>query len=302
MKVLVTGAAGFIGSHVVDLLLMEGHEVMCLDDLSSGKLENMPKGVNFHKMNVGSWYELVAEFVDFEPEWVVHLAAQPSICDSIDNPIRDGYINVLGTLNVIRASQKIGAKRLIFSSTSAIYDEGDIPPLRENQRLNPQSPYGISKLAADSYIRNLMPHEGTVLRFGNVYGPRQVPIGSNQVIPRMIRHFEKGDSFFIHGNGEQIRDFVYVEDVALACLMALTAEPTGIYNIASGLGHSVNIIGSYLEKIYAAEGYIWEHDGEEDPRREVVLNITHAIDELAWIPKTSLFDGLTKTVEWWRSQ
>jgi UDP-glucose 4-epimerase len=302
MRVLVTGAAGFVGSHVVDLLLKEGHEVMCLDDLSSGKIENLPKGVNFHKMNIGSWYELVAEFVDFEPQWVVHLAAQPSICDSIDNPIRDGYVNVMGSLNVIRASQKIGVKRLVFSSTSAVYDDRVFTPIEEDDLKTPNSPYGISKLAAESYVRNLMPDEGTVLRFGNVYGPRQVPLGENQVIPRMIRHFEKGDSFFIHGSGEQIRDFVYVEDVALACLMALMAEPTGIYNIASGLGHSVNIVGSYLEKVYGAEGYVWEYDEEDDPRRVVVLNINHALDEIAWIPKTRLFDGLTKTVEWWKSQ
>lgn len=302
MKVLITGAAGFIGSHVVDLLLKEGHQLCCLDDLSTGKRENLPYKIDFAKMDVGNWWDLVAEFVDFEPDWVVHLAAQPSICESIDNPIRDGYVNVMGTLNVIRASQKIGVKRLVFSSTSAVYCENIFTPFEEDDHKSPNSPYGISKLAAESYVRNLMPGEGTVLRFGNVYGPRQVPLGSNQVIPRMIRHFEHGDSFFIHGNGKQARDFVYVEDVALACLMALTAEPTGIYNIASETGHSVNIIGSYLEEIYGVKGYVWEHDDEEDPRRLVILKVTHAMDELGWIPKTGILDGLTKTVEWWKAQ
>lgn len=222
MKILCTGACGFIGSHVVDLFLKEGHKVLCLDDLSSGRRDNLPPKADFFEINIGSWYDLVAEFVDFEPEVVIHLAAQPSICESFDNPVRDGYINVMGTLNVIRASMKTGVQRLVFSSTSAVYSElFSTLLLSEDFPRLPQSVYGISKLAAESYARLLMPENSVVLRLGNVYGPRQIPLGENQVIPRMIRHFEKGDKFFIHGDGLQERDFVYVEDVQKPAFLLL---------------------------------------------------------------------------------
>jgi UDP-glucose 4-epimerase len=248
-KILCTGAAGFIGSHVVDLLLKEGHEVWCIDDLSTGKRNNLPKKIEFAHVDVRGWYDLVSEFVDCEPEVVIHLAAQPAISTSWNNPIMDGFTNVIGTLNVIRASQKIGVKRLIFSSTSAVYWDGLLKSIEENDTLSPQTPYGVSKLAAETYVRMLMPEEGTVLRFGNVYGPRQVPLGENQVIPRMIQHFERGDKFFIHGDGNQARDFIYVEDVARAVLCAIEGRPD-TYNVASGKAVSVNRIAAHIEEIY----------------------------------------------------
>ena len=301
-KVLVTGAAGFIGSHVVDMLLKAGHDVWCIDDLSSGLRSNLPEKIEFAEINVASWYDLVAEFVDCEPEIVIHLAAQPSICESFDNPIRDGHVNVMGTLNVIRAAQKIGAQKLIFSSTSAVYwDLYSDLPTPEEWPCKPGTPYGISKLAAESYVRLLMPEDSVVLRFGNVYGPRQVPLGENQVVPRMIRHFEKGDEFFIHGDGTQRRDMIYVEDVARACLQSITRK-FGIYNIASGYAVSVNKIASIIEEIYEVPGYKWQYDDKTDPRVKVELNIIKAQEELDWIPEVSLEDGLAKTVKWWETQ
>jgi UDP-glucose 4-epimerase len=300
MKILCTGAAGFVGSHVVDLFLREGHQVLCLDDLSSGRRDNLPPKADFFEINISSWYDLVAEFVDFEPDVVVHLAAQPSICESFDNPVRDGYINVMGMLNIIRASMKIGVQRLVFSSTSAVYSElfSSLPLSEDFPRL-PQSVYGISKLAAESYARLLMPENSVVLRLGNVYGPRQIPLGENQVIPRMIHHFEKGDKFFIHGDGMQERDFVYVEDVAKACFLAVTGKP-GIYNISSGKSISVNSIATIIEKLYEVPGYLWQHDGQEDKRRKVELEIIRAREDLGWIPETDFETGLQKTVEWWK--
>lgn len=301
-KVLCTGSCGFIGSHVVDLLLKEGHDVWCIDDLSSGLRSNLPEKIEFAEINVASWYDLVAEFVDCEPEIVIHLAAQPSICESFDNPIRDGHVNVMGTLNVIRAAQKIGAQQLIFSSTSAVYWDfySDLPIPEEWPRI-PSTPYGISKLAAESYVRLLMPENSVVLRFGNVYGPRQVPLGENQVVPRMIRHFEKGDEFFIHGEGTQQRDMIYVEDVARACLQSM-GDKFGIYNIASGKAVSVNKIASIIEEIYEVPGYKWQYDDKTDPRVKVELSIIRAQEELGWHPEVSLVDGLARTVKWWETQ
>jgi UDP-glucose 4-epimerase len=301
-KVILTGAAGFIASHIYDLLIKEGHRVLCIDDLSSGKRENLPPDADFIKVNVASWYDLVAEFVDFEPEVVIHLAAQPSICESFDNPIRDGHVNVMGTLNIIRASQKVGVERLVFSSTSAVYAE--IPtenPMHEEFPCHPQSPYGVSKMAAESYVRLLMPSNSTVLRFGNVYGPRQVPLGGNQVVPQMILHFLKGDKFYIHGDGNQERDLVYVNDVAQACLLAITGK-TGIYNISSGRAISVNCIATAVEELFDVPGYLWQHDDQQDPRRKVELFIAQAMTGLGWEPKIELKDGLQKTVDWWKAQ
>jgi len=302
MKVLCTGAAGFVCSHVVDLLLKGGHEVLCIDDLSSGLRSNLPRKVNFVEINVANWYDIVSEFVDFKPEVVIHMAAQPSIFESFDNPIRDGYVNVMGTLNVIRAAQKIGAERLVFSSTSAVYMElySDLPTTEE-WPCHPNTPYGISKLAAESYVRLLMPEGGTVLRFGNVYGERQVPLGENQVVPRMIRHFEKGDDFFIHGEGTQQRDLVYVGDVARAVVFAMTG-PVGIYNIASGKAVSINKLATMIEEIYQVPGYNWQYDDKIDPRVKAELDIRKAIHDLNWHPGIDLQAGLCKTVEWWKAQ
>lgn len=302
-KIIVTGACGFIASHVVDLLVSQGHKVLGIDDLSTGKRENAPEpSANFEtvKVNVGNWFDLVAEFVDFEPEYVIHLAAQPSIGESWDNPIRDAYSNVMGTLNVIRASQKIGAKGLVFSSTSAVYGEKVFPPVGEDDLKQPNTPYGVSKLAAETYVRMLMPDNSVVLRFGNVYGPRQVPIGENQVVPRMIRHFEKGDEFYIHGDGNQERDMVYVGDVSRACANALEGD-TGIYNIASGVGHTVNFLAKVMADIYEIPDYAWQHDDKTDPRR-IVMNIDNAKVGLNWMPTTDIYNGLKETVEWWKKQ
>lgn len=301
MKILVTGAAGFVGSHVVDLLIKEGHTPWCIDDLSSGHRSNIKHKVEFAEVNVGDWWSLMAEFTDCEPEAVIHLAAQPSICESIDNPIKDAYSNVMGTLNVIRASQKIGVKRLVFSSTSAVYRDLNVAYFSEENPCYPNSPYGISKLAAESYVRLLMPDNGTVLRFANVYGERQVPLGENQVIPKMIQHFEKGDPFFIHGNGEQQRDFIHVADVARACLMALEGD-ADIYNISSAKAVSVNLIAKMLAEIYEVPEYPWEHDDQTDPRKRVEMSNYKAREEIGWKPEVELEDGLKRTVKWWKEQ
>lgn len=305
-RVMLTGSCGFIGSHVVDALLAAGHEVLCLDNLSTGKRNNIPRGMNFCKVDVTHWWDIVSEFVDFEPEAVIHLAAQPSIFHSIDQPICDAHNNIIGTLNCIQAARRIGTvKKFVFASTSAVYDFSDADEVAlsttESCTLRPCSPYGISKLAAESYVRNLMPDGGVVLRFANIYGPRQVPLGENQVIPRMIKHFEKGDKFFIHGDGEQKRDFLYVTDVAQACLKALDGNP-GTYNISSNSSFSINELAGLMECIYEVPGYKWEHTDQQDPRRRTCLDNKRALVGLGWLPSIDLKDGLKKTVAWWKSQ
>jgi len=299
MKVLCTGAAGFIGSHVVEKLVKDGHEVIGLDNFSTGSHENVKKGIKVVTCDVTSWFDLLAEFVDFEPDVVIHLAAQSAISTSIKTPSNDAWHNVMGTLAVIKASEKLGVKRLIFSSTSAVYDTRSTGVLTEISRTDPNTPYGISKLAAESYVRNLFP-ESVVLRFGNVYGPRQVPIGENQVIPLMIRHFEKGDLFYIHGDGEQTRDFVYVYDVACAICLAMDGDH-GVYNIAGSRPLSINNLADALCEVYDVKDYQWQHDDQNDPRRFVSMSISEARERLGWEPQISILNGLNETVNWWKN-
>lgn len=171
--------------------------------------------------------------------------------------------------------------------------------LREMSYLGPTTPYGISKLAAEFYVQSVFP-DAIILRFGNVYGPRQVPLGENQLLSRMIRHFKYGEKFYIHGSGDQMRDFVYVDDVARAVVSALDGTK-GIFNIASGEPHSVNGISTLVEKAYDVPGYKWEHTDTEDPRHWVCMDIKSAKEFLNWEPQVDIIEGVARTIGWWES-
>lgn len=302
MRVLVTGIAGFIGSHTGELLLRNGCQVMGMDDFSTGKADNLGDYITLGGRYVHcdiTLPSMVEVFNSFKPEAIIHLAAQAAISTSIENPIRDMRTNGIGTIRVLQAAKKHGVKRLVIASTSAVYrDDNGLWKVKESTDYGPKSPYGISKVAAEMYTRTLFPNH-VILRFGNVYGPRQVPIGENQVIPRMIRHIQHGDQFYIHGDGHQKRDFVYVTDVANACYHALGGA-SGTYNIASGQAFSVNEIAGMIEEIYGIEGYPWDHTQENDPRRKVSLNVSEAARCLDWKPNVCIREGLKRTVEWWR--
>lgn len=303
MRVLVTGGAGFIGSHVVDLLLDHGHDVRVVDNLSTGRIENIP---DTHPLlivaDVSSAGSIRGIFRDFRPHAVVHLAAQAAISTSIQNPSFDLTVNGQGTLNVLRAAIDYHVNRFVLASTSAVYSHSGIQRphgIYEVDDMGPDTPYGISKLAAEGYTRTLFKNS-VILRFGNVYGPRQVPIGENQVISRMIRHMKYGDEFYIHGSGNQRRDFVYVTDVAWAVLAALGGH-AGTYNIATGETTSVNALAKIIESYYGVKGYSWDHTDKEDARKSVKLNIKHAQRDLKWKPGVKILQGINSTIEWWES-
>lgn len=302
MRVLVTGGAGFIGSHVVDLLLDQGHNVLIYDDFSTGNVNNIRLREWVKGTIVGKDPDILYTLRSFRPEIVIHLAAQAAISTSLESPMRDLEVNGMGTLNVLRGSLECGVKRVILASTSAVYRHDVVVRPHgtyEIDMLGPDTPYGISKLAAELYTRTLFPNS-VILRFGNVYGPRQVPIGENQVISRMIRHLKYGDEFYIHGSGNQRRDFVYVTDVAWAVLAALGGH-AGTYNIATGETTSVNQIAKIVENYYGVKGYKWDHTDREDPRKSVKLNIEHAQRDLKWSPGVKILQGVNSTIQWWES-
>lgn len=305
MRILVTGGAGFIGSHVVELLARKHHDVMILDDLSTGQIEWVNpvliknRRVNFDLCRVQTWDHVDPLIKGFQPDVICHLAAQPAISTSWDNPILNAEINEIGTLNIIESAKAHGVKRIIFTSTSAVYKETDrMTP--EGFPALPNSPYGISKLAGEQYVRTMF-KDSVILRLGNVYGPRQVPIGENQVIPRMLRHFLYGDEFCIHGDGEQKRDFVYVEDVAEAFGLALWGK-SGTYNIATGFRVSVNTLGKMIGKMYGVEEYKWDHTARQDPRRDIHLDVSEAYKSLVWKSERTLERGIELTCKWWNDR
>jgi len=308
MRILVFGGAGFIGSHVVELLHSGNNDIFIFDDLSTGKLENIQhlisvqnnSRVHFELLDIQRRDHVFDAFCNFRPEIAINLAAQAAISTSISDPEYDAKVNIKGMLHVIAAAKECHCQQIIFSSTSAVYKEKKWGKLRERDHLGPQSPYGISKLAAERYLRTLFP-DSIVLRFGNVFGPRQVPIRENQVIPRMIRHFEYGDNFQIFGDGEQTRDYVFVDDAAYAVAQAMLSQ-SGTYNIASGKRMSVNDVAESLADIYGVRGYEWEHRKEPEPRHDICMDSSLAYTHLGWKPTTPFMDGLKQTVEWWKKR
>ena len=304
MKALVTGGAGFIGSNLADALVERGDEVTIVDDLSTGKRENLD--------GAAAAAELVeADIRDAEamrevvgrtrPEVVFHLAAQMDVRKSAADPAWDAGINVLGTINMLRASREAGVDRFVNASTGgAIYGEGKVIPAPEDHPQEPEAPYGQSKLAAEGYCELFCRLHGlstTSLRFGNVYGPRQDPLGEAGVIAIFCGKLRDGGRPTIYGNGEQTRDYVYVGDVVRACLSAAESHTTGAFNVGLGVQTSVLQLAEALSEISGKE-----FDPEFAPPRvgevqHIAIDPSRAKSELGWEPHITLRDGLERTLD-----
>jgi UDP-glucose 4-epimerase len=293
MRAIVTGGAGFIGSHVAGALVARGDEVHALDDLSLGRRENVPEGAELHVADIR---DPGAVFDVARPEVVFHLAAQPSVSVSVANPAFDAEVNVLGTIAVLEAAREHGAQVVFASSGGAIYGECDAPATEDWERL-PLSPYGTSKLAGEEYLAAWNRLHGTrhvALRYGNVYGPRQDPHGEAGVVAIFLRALADGGRPEIFGDGSQERDYVFVGDVARATLAAARLEG-GVLNIATGRATTVLEL---VEAIRRATGR--ELDPEHGPERlgdlrRSVLDPSLAERELGWRAEASLEDGLRET-------
>jgi UDP-glucose 4-epimerase len=301
MKVLVTGGAGFIGSNVVDKLINRDYEVAIIDDLSTGRLENLNERARFYKVDICS-PELEGIFRKEMPEIVNHHAAQIDVRRSLDNPILDAQINIMGSLNLLGCCQKYGAKKVIYASTGgAIYGEPESLPASEDCSIKPLSPYGVNKYIVEKYLplyRQNYNLDYTILRYGNVYGPRQDPHGEAGVVAMFIEGMLRGKRPIVFGDGEQTRDFVYVDDVVNANLFVLDDGDGGIFNIGTGHPTSVNELFKLLKEILKYNNqplYGNERPGEI---RNIYLDITRAQRNIGWRPEVGLEEGLVRTIRW----
>ncbi|MGQ9492478.1 MAG: NAD-dependent epimerase/dehydratase family protein [Anaerolineae bacterium] len=305
MKILVTGGAGFIGSHVVDAYLEQGHEVVVVDDLSTGRRENIHPRARLHQIDIRN-EGLERVFAEEKPDVVNHHAAKVSVRESMECPLLYADVNVLGSLRLLELSRKYGVKKFIYISTGgALYGEPEHLPADEAHPIHPLDPYGASKACFEYYLPIYRTNYGlsfTTLRYGNVYGPRQDPYGEAGVVAIFTGQMLRGEQAVINGSGEQMRDFVYVSDVAQANVLALERGDGGFYNIGTSIGTSVNEIFAILK---SATGYTRPPVHGPPKAGEVFkiyLNVDKAKQELGWQPVVDLEEGLRLTVEYFRAK
>jgi UDP-glucose 4-epimerase len=305
MKVLVTGGAGFIGSHLVDRLVQEGHEVVVVDNLVTGKRRNINRAARFYKSDIQSW-RLERVFRNERPNVVMHLAAQMDVRKSVEDPMFDAQVNVLGTLNVLQQSVKHGVRKVIFSSSGgAIYGEQEIYPAPESHVTRPLSPYGLSKLCGEqylSYYQRISGLQAVSLRYANVYGPRQDPEGEAGVVAIFIQKMLNNEQAVINGNGRQTRDFVFVEDVVEANLAVMGQETQGTYNVGTGMETSINDLFRILIQHTGSTCKEVHGPAKKGEQARSVIDNTKLRHELSWEPKADLSGGLKKTVEYFRER
>ena len=304
MRILVTGGAGFIGSHVVDAFIQEGHEVIVVDNLHTGKLSNLNPRAHFYLADIRS-PELEEIFARHRPEVISHQAALVNVRESMLKPALYAEVNIIGSLNLMELARRYGVRKIIYASTGgAVYGEPEYLPVDENHPINPLDPYGASKHAVEHYLHLYYLNYGIEyisLRYPNVYGPRQDPYGEAGVVAIFTGQMLRGEQPVINGSGEQERDFVYVEDIARANILALNKEGCGIYNLGWGKGTSVNEIFRLLKELTGYQGTAVHGPPKQGEVFKIYLNAEKARRELGWEPLVPLEEGLIRTVEYFRS-
>jgi UDP-glucose 4-epimerase len=304
-EILVTGGAGFIGSWVVDWYLREGFSVAVVDNLSTGNRKNVNPRASFYEVDITSGKDLEEVFVRERPRYVNHHAAQINLRYSVENPLFDASVNILGSLQVLEASVRFGVKRVIFASTGgAIYGEVAKLPVGEDTLPTPLSPYGVAKYAVEKYLEYYQRVWGldyVAFRYGNVYGPRQNPEGEAGVIAIFASRMLQGKPCVVFGDGRKTRDYVYVEDIARANLLALSCPP-GVYNLGTGKETSVLELLELFRKISRKEvrwSFGEERKGEIN---RIALSFEKARNALPWSPQVELEEGMQRTLSWFTEQ
>lgn len=303
MKVLVTGGAGFIGSHIVDQCIEAGYEVCVLDDLSTGKQEQVHPQSVFYRTNLAS-ADVMSIVEKEKPDYIIHHAAQSSVPVSLKDPVGDAMSNVVGTVNLLEAARLHGVKKVIYASSAAVYGDPQYMPLDEAHPKHPQSPYGVTKFVPEFYLHayyHLYGLKYTAFRYANVYGERQDPKGEGGVVSIFVDRSIAGEELVIFGDGEQTRDFVYVGDVARANVMALTAADNEIVNISTGTKTSVNELATLLEELLGSPLNVRRDAPREGDILHSYLDNAKATEVLGWTPEYSLREGLEKTLRFYRT-
>ena len=297
MNICVTGGAGFIGSHLVDRLIKEGHRVQVIDNLSSGLREFVNPKAEFVELDIRD-AKILDVFQDFQPDYVFHEAAQTVVGESMVNPTKDCDINLMGLLNLLKASVKVGVKKFLMPSSAAVYGDLETLPLTEELQGIPRSCYGLTKLTTEGYLRIYEESFGLpyiCYRYANVYGPRQGNGGEGGVISIFCEQVAKGETLVVYGDGTQTRDFVYVDDVVEANILGLRDDVTGIINVSTGTGISLNDLMNTLEEITNTT----INREYQQPRigdiKHSLLSTEKASQVLGYAPTWSLRDGLENT-------
>lgn len=303
-KVLITGGAGFIGSHISDLLLEHGYEVIIIDNLSNGSAKYLDKKVKFYQNDINS-KETEDIIKNEKPDFLIHTAAQINVTKSIQNPIHDANINVLGTIRLLDYVKKYNIKKIIFSSSAAVYGITEDTSIKENHPIQPISFYGASKYASELYIKlysqlHKIPY--TILRYANVFGPRQTSDGEGGVISIFCKSFLNQQTPIIFGNGEQTRDFIYVKDVAKANLAALEQGDNEIFNIGTNHKISINELFYLLAQLTNRDSIPIYQPSREGDIQYSYLNNNKAIDGLKWNPSFYLTKGLQETLLYYQNE
>jgi UDP-glucose 4-epimerase len=304
MKVLVTGGAGFIGSHLVDRLVQEGNQVVVIDNLSTGKRKQVNKKAQLYKMDIRS-KRIERVFRKERPLIVVHLAAQMNVRLSTEDPVFDAEVNILGTLNLLEHAVKHGVRKVSFASSGgAVYGEQEVFPAAESHRTDPLSPYGISKLAGEKYLAYYTNTTGlrhVVLRFGNVYGPRQEPEGEAGVVAIFSKLMLEGGQPIINGTGKQTRDFVYVDDVVEAIMVTLGEDIQGTFNVGTGQEATVNECYEIIKELTNSSCKDLYGAAKKGEQFRSVLDVMKLREKFDWDPQVSFPEGLKMTVEFFKA-
>ncbi len=303
IRVVVTGGAGFIGSHLCEHLSRAGHPVLAIDDLSRGRRENLPPGFPLETLAIGA-PEIGARLRAFAPQALVHLAAQVDARRSLEDPVFDAQVNILDTVRLFAAAVAAGVERIVFASSAAVYGDPEEIPTPEDSPLDPLSPYGVGKLAGEGYLSFFARRHGiagVALRFANVYGPRQESVGEAGVVAVFCQRLLTGLPVTIHGDGRQTRDFVDVADVARACELALFGRP-GVYNVATGIETDVRTLLARLAAVLQPGAPPVHGPAIAGEPRRSALDPSRADAVLGFRTTQELARGLVRTAEWFRDR
>jgi len=300
-KVLVTGGAGFIGSHQVDALIANDYNVLVVDDLSNGDEKNLNPKAKFYRVDIRSEEKMEEIFRHERPEYVFHFAAQANVNHSVKDPIFDADVNIMGSLNLLELSLAYKIKKIMFSSTGgALYGDAEILPTPEDYPTEPMSPYGIAKLTVEKYLRFYFEQFGLeygINRYANVYGPRQNAKGEAGVISIFIEKMMKELQPVIHGDGHQTRDYVFVGDVVRANMLVFESEAVDTYNVGTGRQTTVNEIFNLIKETIGSSA-VERHTDDFSGQAVSCLSNEKINRDFGWQPEVSLEEGIEKTVEW----